>query len=125
MKRTETCNCNIIHQNVVAHVTEEMISQETISDISSLFKILGDPTRVKIVWALEQHELCVCDIAAVLNMTKSAISHQLALLRKNNIVKTRREGKQVFYSLDDEHVTCIIEMAKTHVCHSHSSTQQE
>lgn len=121
MKKTETCNCNIIHEDVVASVISEMISPETITDISALFKILGDPTRVKIVWALELHELCVCDIAATLNMTKSAISHQLALLRKNNIVKTRREGKQVFYSLDDEHVTAIIEMAKTHVCHSHKA----
>lgn len=119
MKKTETCNCNIIHQDVVDNVTTEMISPQIISDISALFKILGDPTRVKIVWALEQHELCVCDIASVLNMTKSATSHQLALLRNNNIVKTRREGKQVFYSLDDEHVTSIIEMAKTHVCHTH------
>ncbi len=120
MKKTETCNCNIIHQDVVDGVTEGMISPQIISNISALFKILGDPTRVKIVWALEQHELCVCDIASVLNMTKSATSHQLALLRNNNIVKTRREGKQVFYSLDDEHVTSIIELAKTHVCHTHS-----
>lgn len=120
MKKNETCNCNIIHHDVVAHVKKEMVSLETISHISALFKILGDPTRVKIVWALEQHELCVCDIAATLDMTKSAISHQLALLRKHNIVKTRREGKQVFYSLDDEHVTLIIEMAQTHVTHSHS-----
>ncbi len=120
MKKTETCNCNIIHQDVVDGVTKGMISPQIISNISALFKILGDPTRVKIVWALEQHELCVCDIASVLNMTKSATSHQLALLRNNNIVKTRREGKQVFYSLDDEHVTSIIELAKTHVCHTHS-----
>ncbi len=117
MKKTETCNCNVIHYDVVETVNEAMISQDTISHISALFKVLGDPTRVKIVWALEQHELCVCDIASILDMTKSATSHQLALLRKNNIVKTRREGKQVFYSLDDEHVTLIIEMAKTHVCH--------
>ena len=96
-----------------------MISTHTIQEISILFKILGDPTRVKIVWALEQHDLCVCDIANILDMTKSATSHQLALLRKNNIVKTRREGKQIFYSLDDEHVTSIIEIAKTHVSHPH------
>ncbi len=120
MKKTETCNCNIIHQDAVKSVENEMISIEVITNISTLFKILGDPTRVKIVWALELHELCVCDIATVLNMTKSATSHQLALLRKHNIVKTRREGKQVFYSLDDEHVTSIIELAKTHVCHLHS-----
>lgn len=119
MQKTETCDCNIIHQDVVKDVEQGMISPDTIFHISNLFKILGDPTRVKIVWALEQHELCVCDIATILNMTKSATSHQLALLRKNNLVKTRREGKQVFYSLDDEHVTSIIEMAKTHICHTH------
>lgn len=118
MKKTETCNCNIIHESTVNAVSQEMISSEVIHGISDLFKVLGDPTRVKIVWALELHELCVCDIAALLNMTKSATSHQLALLRKNNIVKTRRDGKQIFYSLDDEHVTSIIEMANVHICHS-------
>lgn len=120
MNQTEICNCDVIHEDVVNIVKQEMITPDTIANVSALFKILGDPTRVKIVWALEQHELCVCDIASTLDMTKSAISHQLALLRKHNLVKTRREGKQVFYSLDDEHVTLIIEMAKTHVCHTQS-----
>ncbi|MFI3237882.1 MAG: metalloregulator ArsR/SmtB family transcription factor [Lachnospiraceae bacterium] len=119
MKEDMNCTCNTIHQDIVTVVKQEMISSDTIQDISVFFKILGDPTRVKIVWALEQHELCVCDIAETLEMTKSAISHQLALLRKYNIVKPRREGRQVFYSLDDEHVTLVVEMAKTHVCHSH------
>lgn len=121
MNNIETCNCNTIHPDAIDSASQHMLPLETISDISTLFKILGDPTRVKIVWALEQQELCVCDIAATLSMTKSAISHQLALLRKHHIVKPRREGKQVFYSLDDEHITLIIEIAKTHVCHTHST----
>ncbi|MFI3208532.1 MAG: metalloregulator ArsR/SmtB family transcription factor [Eubacteriales bacterium] len=121
MEKAEICTCDTIHPDALSSVSEAMLSLETISEISILFKILGDPTRVKIVWALEQEELCVCDIAASLNMTKSAISHQLALLRKHHIVKPRRSGKQVFYSLDDEHITLIIEMAKTHVCHSHGN----
>ncbi len=121
MDKSDICTCNITHSDALESVAENMLSQETISDISILFKILGDPTRVKIVWALEQEELCVCDIAETLGMTKSAISHQLALLRKHHIVKPRRAGKQVFYSLDDEHITLIIEMAKTHVCHTHTN----
>lgn len=119
MEHNEFCSCTIIHQEAVDSASQSMLPQETVTNISTLFKILGDPTRVKIVWTLEQQELCVCDIAATLDMTKSAISHQLALLRKHNIVKSRRDGKQVFYSLDDEHVTSIIEMAKIHVCHPH------
>ncbi len=121
MDNLETCTCNTIHPDAIHSASQHMLPLETISDISTLFKILSDPTRVKIVWALEEQELCVCDIAATLSMTKSAISHQLALLRKHRIVKPRREGKQVFYSLDDEHITLIIEMAKTHVCHTHPS----
>ncbi len=120
MERNETCTCNTIHPDAIDSVSQSMLSSGTITDISTLFKILGDPTRVKIVWALEQQELCVCDIATLLSMTKSAISHQLALLRKHHIVKPRRSGKQVFYSLDDEHITLIVEMAKTHVCHTHT-----
>lgn len=123
MKDSQICTCQVIHQDAVDKVSKSMLALETISEISILFKILGDPTRVKIVWALEQQELCVCDIAATLNMTKSAISHQLALLRKHHIVKPRRDGKQVFYSLDDEHITLMIEMANTHVSHSHCSNE--
>ncbi|MFI3172669.1 MAG: metalloregulator ArsR/SmtB family transcription factor [Eubacteriales bacterium] len=121
MNNNEFCTCDTIHQNAIDIVSQTMLTPEVISYISTLFKILGDPTRVKIVWALEQQELCVCDIATTLEMSKSAISHQLALLRKHHIVKPRRSGKQVFYSLDDEHITLIIEMAKNHVCHIHSN----
>lgn len=121
MPENEFCSCSIIHQDAVNTTLQSMLTADVISDLSTLFKILGDPTRVKIVWALEQQELCVCDIAALLDMSKSAISHQLALLRKHRIVKPRRAGKQVFYSLDDEHITTIIEMAQHHVCHIHPS----
>ncbi len=120
MEKSDFCSCNIIHEDAVNIASQAMLTPEAVSDISIFFKILGDPTRVKIVWALDQQELCVCDIAATLEMSKSAISHQLALLRRHRIVKSKRSGKQVFYSLDDEHITTIIEITKTHVCSPHT-----
>ncbi|MBQ6568773.1 MAG: helix-turn-helix transcriptional regulator [Clostridia bacterium] len=84
-------------------------------DIADLFKVFGDSTRVKILWALDESELCVCDIAAALGMTKSAVSHQLRFLRDADLVKNRREGKSIFYSLADDHVKQIFEMAVEHI----------
>jgi len=114
-----TCECNIIHQEVVAQAKADMLNIKEVAAISGIFKILGDPTRVKLVWALNHREMCVCDLAATLQMTKSAISHQLKTMKDLNIVKSRREGKNIFYSLDDQHVTDIIELAKIHTSHTH------
>ena len=94
-----------------------MLEAETIDSLSKLFKVLGDPTRIKILWALNVHDLCVLDICEVLGMTKSAVSHQLGTLKEAKLVKARRECKEVYYSLDDEHVKEIFETGIVHVSH--------
>ena len=104
-----------IHENIVNHVKEDFPPLETFEELALFFKVLGDPTRTRIMWALEQHEMCVSDLCVLLNMTKSAISHQLALLRQANLVKNRREGKTIYYSLADRHVEIILGMAREHL----------
>lgn len=118
MSRNEfICDCNIIHEDIVKKVLNTMIQQEKINKISDFFKILGDSTRAKIIAALDQNEMCVCDIANVLQMTKSSVSHQLAILRKAKLVKYRKEGKTVYYSLSDNHVQEVFESALDHINH--------
>ena len=111
------CDCNIIHEDIVKKVLNTMIQQEKINKISDFFKILGDSTRAKIIAALDQNEMCVCDIANVLQMTKSSVSHQLAILRKAKLVKYRKEGKTVYYSLSDNHVQEVFESALDNINH--------
>lgn len=120
MKTAEVCDCNVIHEGVVEDVKSKMLDNEFIFEISTFFKILGDNTRVKIIFALDHNEMCVCDIANVLNMTKSSISHQLSYLKDLNIVKSRKSGKEVYYSLDDEHVKEVFEVAISHIEHKRS-----
>jgi len=120
MKTAEVCDCNVIHENVVEDVKSKMLDNEFITEISTFFKILGDNTRVKILFALDHNEMCVCDIANVLNMTKSSISRQLSYLKDLNIVKSRKSGKEVYYSLDDEHVKEVFEVAISHIEHKRS-----
>ena len=120
MKTAEVCDCNVIHEGVVEDVKSKMLDNGFISEISTFFKILGDNTRVKILFALDHNEMCVCDIANVLNMTKSSISHQLSYLKDLNIVKSRKSGKEVYYSLDDEHVKEVFEVAISHIEHKRS-----
>ena len=117
MKDVEICDCNVIHETIVNQTKEKMLDNDFINEISLFFKILGDNTRVKILFALDNNEMCVCDIANVLNMTKSSISHQLSFLKQNNIVKCNRVGKEVYYSLDDEHVKEVFEVAISHIKH--------
>ncbi len=117
MKDIEICDCNVIHEAIVNQTKEKMLDNDFINEISLFFKILGDNTRVKILFALDNNEMCVCDIANVLNMTKSSISHQLSFLKQNNIVKCNRVGKEVYYSLDDEHVKEVFEVAISHIKH--------
>ena len=109
------CDCDIIHESSVKEVKTLMPDEEQVIKLSELFKVFSDNTRVKILWALDKKELCVCDIAAVLNMTKSAVSHQLKYLRTTNLVKYRRDGKSIFYSLSDLHVREIFEKAVEHI----------
>ena len=111
------CDCNIIHQDLVKQVLVKMPEENTFSKLAEFFKILGDKTRTKILFALNQNEMCVCDIANVLGMTKSSISHQLSLLRRSSIVKCRREGKEVYYMLDDDHVKELFEVGIEHINH--------
>ena len=111
----EKCEVTLIHEDNVKKAINELPDDELIADLSDMFKIFGDQTRVKILMALESGELCVCDIAAVMNMSQSAISHQLRVLKQSNIVKTRREGKVVYYSISDDHVKEIFEIAIVHV----------
>ena len=106
-----------VDTDLIAQIKEAMLSDELLLAVAGLFKVIGDPTRTRIVLALNQRELCVSDLSAVLNMTKSAVSHQLSTLKQNKIVKSRREGINIFYSLDDQHITDIIERALTHIKH--------
>ena len=109
------CDCNILHEETVNAVKKDMISDELVMDIADFFSIFGDSTRIKILWALDKSEMCVCDIASLINMTKSAVSHQLRLLKTNNLVKSRKQGKEVFYSLADNHIREIFETAIEHL----------
>ena len=111
------CDCNTIHQDIVDKTLEEMEDDELLLKLTEFFKILGDSTRVKILNALDKNEMCVCDIANVLNMSKSSISHQLGTLRRSGIVKCRKVSKEVFYSLDDEHVKQVFEVGIEHINH--------
>jgi ArsR family transcriptional regulator len=111
----ERIECTVIHEDVVRAVRGKMPAEEALIDLADLFKVFGDSTRVRIISALLHAEMCVCDIAALLGMSKSAISHQLRTLRQTKLVKYRREGKAVFYSLDDDHVGNIFSQGLVHV----------
>ena len=114
-KSEVTCDCEIIHQDVVEKVRKELAQEELIFELADFYKIFGDTTRIKILSALEKSELCVCDIAALLNMSISAVSHQLKILRESALVTTSRDGKVVYYSLADDHVREIIECGLEHI----------
>ena len=109
------CNCEVIHEEIVNGVRAKMPQEETLYDLAELFKNFGDSTRIKILWALDESEMCVCDLAVLLNMTQSAISHQLRVLKQADLVKNRKEGKIVFYSLIDKHVKQIFDQGLIHI----------
>jgi len=111
----ESCNCSIIHQDIVNRVKEVMPEEELLYDLAELFKIFGDTTRIKILCALFEAEMCVCDISNLLGMNQSAISHQLRVLKQARLVKYRKDGKVVYYSLDDEHVKHIFDQGLIHI----------
>ncbi len=114
-KRTEVCQKQCFHPEMVATVRESMMTKETLQDLAELFKALGDHTRVKILNALYHSELCVCDLTAILEMNQSAVSHQLRVLRAGKIVKSRKDGKNVYYSLDDKHIFRLLDLGSEHV----------
>lgn len=115
MRDPAFCDCEVIHEDVVAQVRGKLEQKDTYAQLASLLKLFGDGTRVEMLHALEQHELCVCDLAALLGVTKSAVSHQLKALKLANLVKNRREGQVVYYSLADEHVKLILDMGFEHI----------
>lgn len=115
MAELEKCSCTVIHEDVVNAVRANMPPEEELYDLAELFKVFGDTTRVKILYALFEKEMCVCDIAALLGMTQSAISHQLRVLKQARLVKSRREGKVVYYSLDDGHIQTIFAQGLEHI----------
>ena len=112
----EVCDIHKVHAELLKHVSDSMPGEEQLYELAELFKIFGDVTRIRILCVLFEAEVCVCDIAEALDMTQSAISHQLRILKTNRLIKGRREGKQIFYSLDDEHVRSIIGAGMAHIC---------
>lgn len=115
MTPADICQSECVHTEEVAYVKERMVKEETLFQLADLFKALGDSTRVRILHALSHSELCVCDLASLLGMSSSAVSHQLRVLRGQRIVKYRKEGKNVIYSLDDTHVAALMEQGLRHV----------
>ena len=111
----EVCSCCIVHNDCVKCVKDTMLEEEEFLYLAELFKVFGDGTRLKIIYALLKKELCVCDIAEVLGMSQSSISHQLRVLKNARLVKYRKEGKVVYYSLDDEHITEIFNAGLIHL----------
>lgn len=111
----ERCEYIHIHEDIVEQVNQNMPDEEILYDLAELFKIFGDSTRIKILYVLFESEMCVCDIAQLLGMTQSAISHQLRSLKQSKLVKYRREGKTVFYSLADGHVGTILDQGMEHI----------
>ena len=114
-KNTASCDCDCVHSEIVEKTRKNFPKDELLGDLSDFFKVIGDGTRIKILWALDSNERCVCNIANLLNMTKSAVSHQLRGLREANLVKFRKSGKEVFYSLSDNHVKEIFEQGLIHI----------
>ena len=106
---------NVIHEDVLRRGREKMPNEDPIYEVSELFKVFGDSTRARMICALNIEEMCVCDLAALLNMTQSAISHQLRILKSSRLVKSRKQGKIVYYSLDDSHIGDIFAKAFEHV----------
>ncbi|EDS72528.1 transcriptional regulator, ArsR family [Anaerofustis stercorihominis DSM 17244] len=111
----ETCELKHVHKDIVKEVHDKMPDEEKLYDLAELFKVFGDSTRIKILNALLVSEMCVCDIANILNMTQSAVSHQLKNLKNARLIKNRKDGKTVFYSLADEHVMTILNQGIDHI----------
>ena len=111
----ECCDSKEIPPDLLSAVHASLPDEETLYDLAELFKIFGDSTRIRILYVLFEAEVCVCDLAEALNMTTSAISHQLRILKQNKLVKSRRQGKSIFYSLDDDHVRAIINQGMEHL----------
>lgn len=115
LENSPVCEVNCIHTELIKSVGERLIPEEQVNHLAELFKTLGDPTRIRIMDALAKSEFCVCDLVELLNLSQSATSHQLRVLRNNHLVKYRREGKMVYYSLDDDHVSALYREGIEHI----------
>jgi ArsR family transcriptional regulator, lead/cadmium/zinc/bismuth-responsive transcriptional repressor len=111
----DRCLCSTVHEGPVAAAKAAEVPVATLLGLAELFKVLGDPSRLRLLTALGAAELCVCDLSTALDMSQSAVSHQLAVLRGARLVRARRDGKSMFYTLDDEHVRGIVDIASTHL----------
>lgn len=118
-KYAEVCEEVCTHPDILDRVKPEMPDEERLYDLAELFKVFGDTTRIRILYTLFEAEMCVCDIAELLNMTQSAISHQLRILKQAHLVRNRREGKTVYYFLDDDHVRTVIGQGMEHIEEKH------
>ena len=114
-RKDEVCDGFEVHEDLLKIVNETLPEETELYDLAELFKVFGDSTRIRILFVLFEAEVCVCDLAKALNMTQSAISHQLRILKQNKLVKSRREGKSIFYSLADNHVRTIINQGREHI----------
>ena len=114
-KMIECCESHEVHKDLLKIVNEKLPSETELYDLAELFKVFGDSTRIRILFVLFEAEVCVCDLAEALGMTQSAISHQLLILKQNKLVKARRDGKSIFYSLADDHVRTIINQGREHI----------
>lgn len=114
-REMDLCETDEVHEELLKIVRETMPPEEELYDLAELFKVFGDSTRIRILFVLFEAEVCVCDLAAALNMTVSAVSHQLKILKQNKLVKSRREGRSVFYSLADDHVRTIVSQGMEHI----------
>lgn len=113
--RIEQCAYIHVHEEIVKQVNEEIPDEEKLYDLADFFKVFADSTRIKILYVLLCSEMCVCDLAQILNMTQSAISHQLRILKQMDLVRNRREGKTIFYSLADDHIKSILNQGMEHI----------
>lgn len=114
-RESDCCETEEVHEELLKIVREKLPPEEDLLDLAELFKVFGDSTRIRILFVLFEAEVCVCDLAQALNMTQSAISHQLKILKSSKLVKSRREGKSVFYSLADDHVRTIVSQGMEHI----------
>ncbi len=115
-RNIETCTFLCVHEDVVNRVRGHFPQEERLLHLADLFKVFGDGTRVRILYVLLEAEVCVCDLATLLGMTQSAVSHQLRILKQARLIKARRDGKTVFYSLADDHVATLLRQGMEHIC---------
>ncbi|MGI6157411.1 MAG: ArsR/SmtB family transcription factor [Saccharofermentanales bacterium] len=113
----ELCDVPMIHEDAVKATMASMPDDSLLFDLADFFKVFGDSTRVRILYALHHNELCVCDLSAVLDMSQSAVSHQLRVLKAARLVRNRRDGKVVYYALDDDHVKALLDVGREHLAH--------